>query len=70
MFGTTSKVKDEFINDFLRCTAIHGHNSVGRPTRTYIPQLCMDTGRCQEDLPRVLTNRDRWLERIPAVNAF
>ena len=36
--------KDELITDVLRWTLSHGRAKVGRPARTYIQQLCADTG--------------------------
>ena len=36
--------KDELISDVLRWTPSHGRAKAGRPARTYIQQLCVDTG--------------------------
>ena len=47
--------KDELINDVLQCTPAYGQAKAGRPTRTYIQQLCEDTGCSPEDLP------ERWV---------
>ena len=30
----------------------------GRPARTYIQQLCEDTGCCPEDLPKAMNDRE------------
>ena len=41
----------------------------GRPARTYIQQLCEDTGCNPEDLPEAMNDREKWRERardIPA----
>ena len=35
----------------------------GRPARTYIQQLCDDTGCSPEDLPEVMNDREKWRER-------
>ena len=40
----------------------YGWAKAGRPDRTYIQQLCADTGCSLEDLPGVMDDRDR-LER-------
>ena len=32
--------------------------------RTYIQQLCEDTGCCPEDLPEAMNDREKWRERI------
>ena len=36
----------------------HGRAKAGRPARTYIQQLCEDTGCCPEDLPRAMNDWD------------
>ena len=36
----------------------YGHISVGQPAKTYINQVFADTGCHQEDLPRMMTDRD------------
>ena len=41
----------------------------GRPARTYIQQLCEDTGCCPEDLPRAMNDRDEWRERVRDIRA-
>ena len=33
-------------------THSHGRAKVGRPTRTYLQQLCTDTGCIMEDMPK------------------
>ena len=43
--------RDELISDVLLWTPTHGRAKAGRPARTYIQQLCEDTGCCPEDLP-------------------
>ena len=41
----------------------------GRPARTYIQQLCEDTGCCPEDLPRVMNDREEWREMVRDIRA-
>ena len=36
----------------------HGRAKAGRPARTYIQQLCENTGSCPEDLPRAMNDRE------------
>ena len=55
---------DEFINDILLWTPSHGQAKAGRPARTYIQQLCEDTGCSPEDLPEAMNNRKEWQERV------
>ena len=43
--------RDELISDVPLWTPSHGHAKAGRPVRTYIQQLCVDTGCSPEDLP-------------------
>ena len=39
---------------------LHMDTNIGEPAKTYIYQLCADTGCCLEDLPREMIDRDRW----------
>ena len=43
--------KNALKSDVLQWSPSHGRTSVGQPTRTYIQQLCTDTGCSLEDLP-------------------
>ena len=54
----------KLISDVLLWTPSHGQASVGWPTRTYLQQLCTDTGCSLEDFPEVTNNGDKWLERV------
>ena len=45
-------------------TPTYGCAKVGRPARTYIQQLCEDTGCNPEDLPEVMNDREKWRERV------
>ena len=56
--------RDEFIRDVLLWTPTHDRAKAGRPARTYIQQLCEDTGCCPEDLPRAMNDREEWRERV------
>ena len=40
--------------------ATHGRTKAGRQARTYIQQLCEDTGCCPEGLPRTKKDREEW----------
>ena len=43
--------------------------SVGRPARTYIQQLCEDTGCNPEDLPEAMSDREKWRETVRDIRA-
>ena len=58
MLDTAGEAGDELIRDILLWTSTHGRAKAGRPARTYIQQLCEDTGCCPEDLPRAVNDRD------------
>ena len=60
--GHCWRSRDELISDVLLWTPTHGRAKAGRPARTYIQQLCEDTGCCPEDLPRAMTDREEWRE--------
>ena len=56
--------RDELISDALLWTSSHGRAKLVRPARTYIQQLCEDTGCSPEDLPEAMNDRERWWERV------
>ena len=61
--------KDELISDTLLWTPSHGQAKAGQPARTYIQQLCADTGYSLEDLPGAMDDRDGWRERVREIYA-
>ena len=61
--------KDELISDIFQWTPSHEQAKVGRPVRTYIQQLCADTGCSLEDPPGAMDNRDKWWERVREIHA-
>ena len=61
--------RDELIRDVLLWTPTHGRAKAGRPARTYIQQLCEDTGCCPEDLLRAMNDREEWRERVRDIRA-
>ena len=42
---------------------------LGRPARTYIQQLCEDTGCNPEDLPEARNDREKWRESVRDIRA-
>ena len=67
--GHCWRSKNEVISDVLLWTPNHGHNRVGRPYKTFIKQLCEDTGCQPEDLPHAMNDRDGWRERVRRIRA-
>ena len=61
--------RDELISDILLWTPTHGCAKAGRPVRTYIQQLCEDTGCCPEDVPEAMNDREKWRERVRDIRA-
>ena len=53
----------------LLWTPTHGRAKAGRPARTYIQQLCEDTGCCPEDLPEAMYDREKWRKRVRDIRA-
>ena len=49
--GQSWRSKDELISDVLLWITAYVQAKAGRPARTYIQQLCEDTGCSPEDLP-------------------
>ena len=48
---------DELMCDVLQWTPSHGRAKAGRPVRTYVQQLCADTGYSPEDQPEAIDDR-------------
>ena len=67
--GHCWRSRDEHIMDVLLWTPTHGRAKAGRPSRTYIQQLCEDTGCCLEDLPEAMNDREKWRERVRDIRA-
>ena len=67
--GHCWRSKDELISDVLLWTPTYGCAKVGRPARTYIQQLCEDTGCNPEDLPEAMNDREKWWERVRDIRA-
>ena len=61
--------KDELISDVLLWTPACGQTEAGRPARTYIQQLCEDTGCSPEDLPEAMNDREKWQEKVRDIRA-
>ena len=67
--GHCWRSRDELIRDVLLWTPTHGRAKAGQPARTYIQQLCEDTGCCPEDLPEAMNDREKWRERDRDIRA-
>ena len=67
--GHCWRSKDELISDVLLWTPTYWCAKVGRPARTYIQQLCEDTGCNPEDLPEAMNDREKWRERVRDIRA-
>ena len=67
--GHCWRSRDELIRDVLLWIPTHGRAKAGRPARTYIQQLCEDTGCCPEDLPRAMNDREEWRESVRDIRA-
>ena len=50
-------------------TPAYGQAKAGQPTRTYIQQLCEDTGCSPEDLPEAVNDKEKWRERVRDIHA-
>ena len=58
------KNTDELISDVLLWTPAYSQAKAGRPARTYIQQICEDTGCSPEDLPEAMKDREKWRDRF------
>ena len=61
--------RDELISDVLLWTPAYGRAKAGRPARTYIQQLCENTGCSPEDRPDVMNDREKWQKRVRDIRA-
>ena len=62
--GNCWRSKDELV-----WTPTYGQAKAGRPARTYIRQLCEDTGCNPEDLPEAMNDREKWREMVRDIRA-
>ena len=60
---------DELISDVLLWTPTYGRAKAGRPARTYIQQLCEDTGSSPEDMPEAMNDREKRRARVRDIHA-
>ena len=68
--GHCWRSKDEIVSDLLLWTHEYGQLKAGRPARTYIQQLCDDTGCNPEDLPEAMNDRETWRERGSGISVL
>ena len=61
--------RDELISDVLLWASTYGRAKAGRPARTYIQQLCEDTGCSPEDPPETMNDREKCRERVRDIRA-
>ena len=67
--GHCWRSKDEIVSDVLQWTPASGQSKAGRPARTYIQQLYVDTVYNPEDLPEAMNDRETWKERVRDIRA-
>ena len=67
--GHCWRSRDELIRYVLLWTPTYGRAKAGRSARTYIQQLCEDTGCSLEYLPEVMDDREKWRERFRDIRA-
>ena len=67
--GPCWRSRDKLISDVLLWTPTYGRAKAGRPARTYIQQLCEDTGCSPEDLPEAMNDRKTWRESVRDIRA-
>ena len=67
--GHCWRSRNELISDVLLWTSTYGRAKARRPARTYIQQLCEDTGCSPEDLPEAMNDREKWRERVRDIRA-
>ena len=68
--GHCRRSKDEIVSDVLLWTPAYGQSKAGRPARTFVQQLCEDTGCNLEDLPEAMNDRETWRERGSGISVL
>ena len=67
--GHCWRSRDELICDVLLWNRTYDQAKARRLARTYIQQLCEDTGCSPEDLPEAMNDREKWWERVRDIRA-
>ena len=67
--GHCWRSRDELISDVLLWTPTYGRSKAGRSARSYIQQLCEDTGCSPEYLPGTMNDNEKWQERVRDIRA-
>ena len=67
--GHYLRSRDELISDVLLWTPTYDRVKAGLPARSYIQQLCNDTGCSPEDLPEAMNDEEKWRERVRDIRA-
>ena len=67
--GHCWRSRDKLISDVLLWTPSHGCAKAGRPTQTYIQQLCANTGCSPKDLPEAIDDWEEWQETVRGIHA-
>ena len=67
--GHCCRSRDELISDVLLWTPSYERAKAGRLARTYIEQLCGDTGCSPEHLPEAMNDREGCRERVRNIRA-
>ena len=67
--GHCWRSRDELISDVVLWIPTHGRVKAGQQVRTYIQQLCEDTGCSPEDLPEAMNDTEGWRERVRDIRA-
>ena len=61
--------RENYQSNVLLWIHTYGRAKAGRPARTYIQQLCDDTGCSPEDLPEATNDKERWRVRVRDIRA-
>ena len=67
--GHCWRSRNKLISDVQLWTPTYDREKAGRTARTYIQQLCEDTGCSLEDLPEAMNDREKWREKVRYIRA-
>ena len=68
-WGLTMQKSQLGVSDVLLWVPAYGQARAGWPARTYIQQLCEDTGFSPADLPEAMNDREKRRERVRDIHA-
>ena len=68
--GHCYRSEEEIVKDVLLWMPNHGTTKLRRPRKTYVKQLCDDTGPTTEELKTSMKDRTTWKRIVESPNPY